>query len=622
MFNPQTHNWESLLRSLEEYIELTRSKPMVLPIGVTPNLIHDYATLVWAGGGDILHIGRWRAHADLTSKEALSVPLALAGSAVLTSSGQPYRILAFPEMDHEEATRHFMAGEYLAIVEPAAFVRRWFDKFVQRDPKPSTAQAQIDREREFWSHAGVAVLPETFKGGSDLVVLNSTRVSESAFSLATFLTQDTEFTELMGRIGWLPAQLPDHGLGALNVTLWHSEGVGEPCGDHPNGLMEFDRTLRLALEKGREYPQYAKWPKAFESPRTLDELQNLWRAIGEGDRHRISAAASSAELAINREIDWLTQLNEKARRWGFVVLLASIPIVWLELYRRKRIAIEHAERAKAEAEQAEAEKQRAQAEMKQAQELRQMAEEKALASEKAAQDELDKSVALRLLLAEDHMRLHSYVMALQLLGQKSVDGQQLHASLRRHCEHVSHYGHLVTHLIVALSRQLESLRPPEVIDVGEVAKQAFEGAEAEFDAAFPTKRRPNVALADSPDSEEWEIDTLPALLVLILWEWFFNCLKEIPTDTTGSQRIDVEVHRAGDETPDVIITSPTAIPEPFAILFEEESSLEEYTKRGIPLIRELLRCGFKARARCTSLSGEGRTCLTIRGLPLARRNAA
>jgi hypothetical protein len=620
-FAPKADNWQDYLDSLENYVVENKSTAMVLPIGMTPNLLHDLVPLVWAGGSHF-YLDTWRRHADLTSNEALRVPLMLATRAVVTKEDQPYRVLAFPEMDHEEATRHFMAGDYLAVFEPPAFIRRWFDNFLKREPKPSSPQADVAREREFWSRAGVAVLPETFKGGSDLVVLNGTQVAEPAFSLARFLVQDPQFTGLMGRIGWLPAQLSDHGLAALDASLWHCEPVAGPCQNPPSGMAEFNSALDYALKKGREYPQSAKWPIAFESRQTLDELENLWRAIGEGDQQGVRAAARSAELAVNREIDWLTRLSERTKRWGFDLLLASVPIVWLELHRRKRVAIEQREQARAEAERANVEKERAQAEMKQAQEFQRMAEEKALASEKAVQDERDKNVAMRLLLAEDHMRLHSYVMALQLLGQTTGDGQELRDSLRWHCEHVSHYGHLVTHLIVVLCAQLESPHAGAEVAIGAIAKEAFEGAEAEFTAAFPTRRKPKVGLADDADLQEWEISALPALLVLVLWEWFFNCLKEIPPDTSELQRIEVQVRPAGDSCPDIIIVSPTVIPDPIAILFEEESCLEERTKRGIPLIRELLRWGFKAYARCTSRSSEGKTYLTIRKLPLRRRRAA
>lgn len=617
LFNPTSGSWPSFLKSLEEYVEATGSKPIAFPIGLSQNLLHDYAGLVWAGGGGILSMGKWRTYINLTDKKSLAVPLLLASSAVVTRGAQPYRLLAFPEMDHEEATRHFMAGDYLAVIEPVAFIRRWFDNFAQRDPKPLTPQQRVVRQREFWDYAGVGILPRTFKGGSDLVVPSSTRVLHLAFSLASFLTHDKGSTELMGRIGWLPAQLSDHGLGVLKTSLWNCERSVEPCQNPPAGLVDFIRMVQSGLENGREYPQYANWPMAFESREALDELQNLWRAMGHADENEIRAAAAAAEVSINRQIDWWTRCKERARQVILFILLAGIPVAWLELSRRKRIATAEGERAKAEAERARADKQHAEGEMKQAQELRRLAEEKVRASEKAAQDERDKGVALRLLLAEDHMRLHSYVMALQLLGRKTEDGERLRDALRLHCEHVSYYGKLATELIIVLCKHLES--EYATWDMGEIASQATKGAMAEFDAAFPTRLRPNVALAGGPALQGWEISALPALLVLIFWEWFFNCLKEIPAGTANPHEIGVEVHESERGVSEVTIVSPTLIPVPIALLFEQESSGEEHIKRGIPLIRELLRLGFKAHARCKPVSSEGKTYLTIMGLPLRRR---
>jgi hypothetical protein len=385
LFNPTSDSWPSFLKSLQDYVKSTGSKPIAFPIGLTQNLLHDYAGLVWAGGGDILHMGGWRTYIKLTDKQSLAIPLLLASTAVVTRGGQPYRLLAFPEMDHEEATRHFMAGDYLGVIEPAAFIRRWFDNFVQRDPNPSTPQERLVREREFWDYARVGVLPETFKGGSDLVVLRTTRVPDLAFSLASFLTHDKDFTEHMGSIGWLPAQLKDHGLEALRASLWHCEPSAEPCHNPPDGLADFDRVVQLGLEKGREYPQYARWPAAFESRETLDDLQNLWRAIGQADESEIGAAAAATELSINRQIDWWTRVKERVRQALFLILIAGIPVVWLELGRRRRIAIAERERAGALAERAEAEKQRAEAQTDRARVL-----EKLHAEEAAKREALQK----------------------------------------------------------------------------------------------------------------------------------------------------------------------------------------------------------------------------------------
>ena len=557
-------------------MEATASKPMALPIGVTQNLLHDYATLIWAGGGDILHSNRWRTYTDLSSASALAVPLKLATAAVVTRGEQPYRLLAFPEMDHEEATRHFMAGEYVAVFEPVAFIRRWHDSFVQREPKPSPPRDLVAREQEFWTYAGAAELPGTFKGGSDLVVLNTTAVPQLAFSLSRFLTEDGAFSGLMGGIGWLPTQRGDFGVSDLKASLCHDSSWAGPCPNPPGALLKFERTLRLALEKGREYPQDANWPGSFEARSTLDQFQNLWRAIGEGDENGIRAAAGAAQFGINRNIDWWTRGLEQGKQVGlplaiFAVLL-SIPLVAYEIGRAKRAA--NTESARAE-------------------------------------EEREKNVALSLVVAEDHGRMRAQVWALQALEKNCPDSETLRSCLHVHIGNVSQYGELLRALTIELCQELAGQCTPATAP--EIAKQAFELAKADYAASFPKKQMPEMELDCSPDLVEWKLLRSPALLVLILSEWFFNCLKE-PTDAAVQlPPINISVRDSRDSATELVIISPTVIEPERASLFERDGATRAQSPgRGICLMRDLLWYGFRATALCEHHPQQGCTQLAIR----------
>ncbi|MGH9427998.1 MAG: hypothetical protein ACRD2L_17070 [Terriglobia bacterium] len=168
--------------------------PMVMPIALTPNLLHDYIPLVWAGGGHFLSLGSNKA--DLTSDAALAVPLKLMERAAQPSEQQSrHRIIAFPEMSHEEAVQHFLNGEYLALIEPVGFIKRWKDMIARNGLPKSFFQNQQNHPGpvsvNFWDYAGVAAPTRTFIGGSDLIVMSRVKETpeerDAAFKLVRFL---------------------------------------------------------------------------------------------------------------------------------------------------------------------------------------------------------------------------------------------------------------------------------------------------------------------------------------------------------------------------------------------------------------------------------------------------
>ena len=91
---------------------------MAFPTGLTLNVLHDYAPLVWAGGGGFFTRGWFGWRVDLTSAAALAVPLELQRSAIETlSPGLPRTLITFPESSHEEVDRVFVNGGYRVTQE-------------------------------------------------------------------------------------------------------------------------------------------------------------------------------------------------------------------------------------------------------------------------------------------------------------------------------------------------------------------------------------------------------------------------------------------------------------------------------------------------------------------------
>src|SRR5262249_14481361 len=130
--------------------------PMAMPIALTANLLHDYLPLILAGGG--LFIGRDSTAADLVSDSALRIPRMLMQRVTqVGAQNSRHRLIAFPEMSHEEAVHHFFNGEYLAVTEPVNFIARWRKEVAEHGlPKSFFAdQKSVPKSApiNFWDYA-------------------------------------------------------------------------------------------------------------------------------------------------------------------------------------------------------------------------------------------------------------------------------------------------------------------------------------------------------------------------------------------------------------------------------------------------------------------------------------
>jgi ABC-type glycerol-3-phosphate transport system substrate-binding protein len=335
-FTPNTTSWQSAITSIKDHLLSTRSvlsQPMVMPIGLSQNLLHDYIPLIWFAGVEFLKTGPERV--DLTSAKALEVPTLIAQNTVFRDAKQQsHRFIAFPEIGHDEAARYFITGDYIATLEPAAFIKRWHDQFARRlVANPSTERPIGD----FWDYADAETPPVVFKGGSDLIVMRGARTPELASKLMRFLAADDSYTKTLSALGFLPAQREGFGIDILMSTL----GVQPETAKGHQGASKFANVLRRALSEGREYPSSPSWPTELESRDVLEALQQLWRRIGEWDESgaslaRIKAAAAEAELIINRRINWRTRMWENWKGALPFVLIAVVTLGGLALVQRQR----------------------------------------------------------------------------------------------------------------------------------------------------------------------------------------------------------------------------------------------------------------------------------------------
>lgn len=350
--NVDGSSWDSILKSLAKVSVDSggQSPPMAMPTAAGPNLLHDYVPLVRSGGGSFLNADM--DYADLTSDAALAVPRLLAARATLTDEkSRWHRLVAFPEITHEEAVHHFWDGEYFAVIEPPWFIKRWRNKWLadlQKNKSP-LPQRFVSRQAEgaaaaplkFWDYAGVAVPPSTFIGGSVLALMNrgAQPTTAHAKNLIGFLAADEEYTAVLAELGTLPAQRPDYGLNIFIAPLGDVQNQSAETGVSP-GLVNFGVTLGLALEKREEleHPPLEEWPTVLESQDVLESFQRIWRRIGEGNVAEVEAAAASAQLAINRHINFRTRLVEGLRnQWQLITVGLFLILVGTLFFARREV---------------------------------------------------------------------------------------------------------------------------------------------------------------------------------------------------------------------------------------------------------------------------------------------
>lgn len=622
-------SWDKIIESISSYSidpndprKLAGFSPkMVMPIGMTTNLLHDYVPLIWAGGGHFMD--KNLVGADLTSDKALAIPRKLMGNYSQGDSQKgSARVVTFPEMSHEQAIRYFFNGEYLALIEPVNFIERWREEIALRGLPPSFFRDPKKRPKpetiNFWDYAGVAVPPRTFIGGSDLIVTSRVKNKDIekrlAFELLRFLTNDDTYAPVLARVGALPAQLPELGVDAL-CTLLRSKTARAGSQREADGTKDLANALRTALAErdAQEYPALAEWPLYIESPEVLEAIQRIWRRVKEGGQDKtLKDAAAEAELVINKNFYPSLKLREEIKHWWWVILFGglSLSLTLVAVLLRVQFG-----------------KNRAQAE--------------------TINETNGKILALRLYQAKMHdltkingTNVIQFAEEIKSLMPTPGDASlSLLSGCRRKLDELISYGeHLVKDFTqrsaqrtFAICEEME--RPQVCVPLREVVERAYEGALIEFKAVY-AKDAPAALLSLDESLHEWRLMRLPTSMGVVLQEWFYNCLKMIDHLRPPDRQIEVRVQqpeqaakpprlspvaiwralfgaRQAGNTTTLCILSPIAIPaEKANILNEPPAPYWKSSSQGLRLIRDILSYGFATKAACQTLPS-GQTLLSI-----------
>ena len=296
----KTDSWDTLIASLtSEIIEGNNCPPMVMPVGLTVNLIHDLVALVSDPTNSFYNENSRQVR--LTGP-SINLPLLLAEKSTINdANGFPRRVIAFPEITMERAGENFCKGKYLATIQPAEFISQWFESFKQFSQKNGLKKVL------FWDYAGIELPPHIFKGGSDLVVYKHSINKDAALQLREFLATDPEVNHCY-----------------IEVEKHFERFLSKL----PEGYENFQKKVEKGLESNRivNYPHLSKWPTHIETRDILEKCQVFWRRIAEGDRLAIIHSAEELENEINEIINFKIHIINIIKSWWYVILFVLMSI--------------------------------------------------------------------------------------------------------------------------------------------------------------------------------------------------------------------------------------------------------------------------------------------------------
>lgn len=428
-----------------------------------------------------------------------------------------------------------------------------------------------------------------------------------AFALADFLSSDPEYTQVLADAGDLPAGRPGYGIDVLVSALSENGQAVE--------VRAFSAEVQKAIDQGRSYPELAVWPMAVENSQVIEALQRVWRRMAAGNPRELALAADQAQWTINKRVNlayWLLDRVDQAWQLLVTILLLSLAFILYLFVRRLR-----AERARvlAQSTAVKVEKERVRIET----ELLNVEKERL----SAEADRVTAESNLALLLHLNRAHRHD---AAKYLGDnfheladraKSEDWptSKLLAEVRDLSAHFR--DKLAPHINEIAQHQLLEVRGgASSLGLQELVTKAYDSARFIF-RAMKMREPPYVRFVPG-DLSDWCLEKLPYAVVVILEEWFLNCLRYVDGYHTENAIISVAV-----EGGVMSVHSPGKLaPKDREILAERTSDTRALTVghgHGLPLIRDILYYGFGTSAEVTCEEDRG----TVRlALPLPLKQAA
>jgi ABC-type glycerol-3-phosphate transport system substrate-binding protein len=523
---------------------------IAFPTGLTLNVLHDYAPIVWAGGGGFFVHGSFGWHADLTSPAALAVPLELQRRAIETPvQGEPRTLITFPESSHEEVDRIFVNGGHRVTQEPANFIDRWRQDFQKRHKKDGL---------KFWDYAAADVPPKSFLGGSYLVVTRGAADPSAAFALADFLATDPGFTRILAESGFLPSGRRGYGTDVLTSSLYKKTG-SLPQVEH------FVDSVQKAIQQGAEYPPFSEWPTEIENRRVQEAFQIIWRRMGERNPEQLRAAAKDAEWLINSRVYWVDEFWNGLieARWALLAtLFVAGCVATYFIYSRFK-----AERA----------------------------------------------LLLLLFLYRAYRHDAAKFLGDNFFGiaSEAKPGASGYDEFRDKVMALSiHFkDKLAPHIEKISEGQFTDFQGPSTMRLDEISDLAFCGATYIYEAKF-LKEAPYIQYG-AEALEHWTVSRMPFSLVVALEEWFLNSIKHIVANDLKNPILAVRIN---DRELIVESSGKVEEPEGRTLTRRPDMSDLREGRQGLKLIRNIIYYAYGKRikvANQTSEHGQSRIRLSF-----------
>jgi len=549
------NSWRQLLEQFHEYQTLAPRSTrafLAMPISLTLNILHDYAPLVWAGHGDFISDNN---KIDLTSMRALKLPLMLANSVSVSTANnpEPVRVVSFPEIGHVEGMEYFLSTKYRAIIEPVGFLKHWQKMFYKRY-RDGDAGKQSSLG-EFADYLGIAPLPVTFQGGSELMVTTQTRTPRLAADFVEFLASDTVHLSDLARNGYLPANLPDFGIDVMLAALSIPE----------KKQVQVKQALNQAWLNRRSYPAIPDWPIKVETLENLEAMQRVWRRIAQGNNdnlaiERITEVAVQTQYAINKRINPLIQLWDGSLRiWP---VLAILLLVFLLVLLKVMYVVHRRQRGQI--------------------------------------------LALLLFRGKYHSTLSAY--GATVIDFLELPNPSLQEKLLQYGSHIAEcYNHHIANMVKQVCLDLSG--KSRSLNLYALVQQASDGANKEYYAAT-AKQVPLDKIHIDVSLKHWSVPYLGNILVVVIQEWFFNTYKNVQTDKRVSIKIGAECRKRHGRLS--IISNVPFASDHSARLMERASPVKDVENwarskqvsgQGLSLIRDLLWYSFKSRVEINNLKG-------------------
>ena len=455
-------------------------------------------------------------------------------------------LLVFPlKVTQEEAFNYFKNGEkYLGMILPSKYIKNLYSHFIKSNPQLSN---------NFLHYAGIAIPPETFKGGSHLVIHSDTNNQMLCNNLIKFLISDKEIYKFYTKCGMLMTQQKydiDNEYGLTDILKIDNDFLSN------EDINLIKNKVIMAINNGHEYVPFAGWVD-IESDIVLKSLVKLWSTIAAGNKSEIQHILKNVESIINSKIYWLNQYI-RIRLILMPLIISFLIIILCVSYR-----------------------------------LYKKTKKEKYILEKLRNNESKMIIALLLVRGKYHSILGTQgTVIYDFAYLDSCD--ELRAKIKTYGVTISKdYNKYWVRIIRGILNELADEYNQQSIK--KIIENAFYGAKTEFFINW-AKTSPGIELVYN-NIDTYKLIKYCNVLTFVLHEWLYNAIKEIPSNTSEIIKFSINQTELYIETPSQISA------EDITRLINDEVSIQSVFKKGgegLNIIRDLLWFCFQTKVRLAS----------------------